>query len=490
MELPFFAQGGSYVAQSPLSAQERSINVYPERNEVPGTPTRWTLYKIPGVSSIVMSVASPGKAHFFDTNTQREFAVIGNTFYEISSGGILTNRGTVAVDANPATISSNGAGGGQLFITAGANGYLFTLATNTFAAIAALAGIATMGDHLDGYFLALDSATSTVRISDLLDGATWDPTQFIQRSIAPDPWVSMKVASRYIWLLGAETSEAWFDAGSSPIPFEPHPSGLVNYGCAAPFSPEIVAGSLMWVSQTSNGRGAVIRLAGFTPEPVSNFAVETAFEALGTSISSGIGDTYDDLGHTFYFVSFVSGASTWCWDANTSLWHERGTWISEDQEYTVWRPGFHAFAFGEHRMLDLDGASVYELSSEFHTDVESREIRWLRQPSELFFENQRLFFPSIELDMEVGLGLSGTGQGSDPQVMLRYSNDGGKTWGPELWRSGGKIGQYKTRVRWLRMGAAYRRVFQFAGTDPVPTRLLNCYLPNFVNPQAKQQRSA
>jgi hypothetical protein len=55
--------------------------------------------------------------------------------------------------------------------------------------------------------------------------------------------------------------------------------------------------------------------------------------------------------------------------------------------------------------------------------------------------------------------------------MLRMSNDGGKTWGTEMMRSTGKVGEYGKRVRWDRLGRARRRVFEISTTDPGPYRI-------------------
>ena len=70
--------------------------------------------------------------------------------------------------------------------------------------------------------------------------------------------------------------------------------------------------------------------------------------------------------------------------------------------------------------------------------------------------------------------------GADPQVMLRISNDGGKTWTEELWRSAGKLGEYTKRVSWNRMGSARRRVFEVTMTDPIPWKITGCYLESQV----------
>lgn len=481
MRYPNFI-GGSYTALSINAAQERTVNLIPDAIATPGASTPMALVLIPGVTELSMAALGNGRAHFWEPATEREFAVIGGTFYEVAQSGALTSRGTVALDSNPATISSNGDGGGQLLITSGGNAYYFVLATNVFTQIAALNGIATMGAHLDGYGLVFDAASSTVYLSDLLDFATWDPTQFFQRSIAGDPWVSMIVSNRLIRLDGAQTSEAWYDAGEFPIPFVPHSAGLIEYGCAAPFSPEVVGGGACWLGATANGQGKVLRATGFSPEVISTSALEVALASYPT-IADAIGDTYEDKGHTFYLLYFPTAGKTWCWDSATQLWHERTTFISELAQEGVWRPCYHAFAFGEHRTLDLQTGSVYRLSQSVYTDVDDangnpRPIRWMRQAPNLGSENELLLYPAIELDLQPGIGLP-SGQGVDPQVMMQMSNDGGHTWGNELWRSAGAQGEYSRRVRWLRCGAARRRVFRFIGTDPVPWRILNAYLPGF-----------
>lgn len=70
----------------------------------------------------------------------------------------------------------------------------------------------------------------------------------------------------------------------------------------------------------------------------------------------------------------------------------------------------------------------------------------------------------------------GESRGADPMVMLRLSNDAGKTWICELQRPAGKQGEYWRRVRWNRLGMARRRVFEVVVTDPVPWKLTGAYV--------------
>lgn len=464
------AIGGSYTSESLIVDQERTVNWYIERTESPGAKAKAVLYPAPGVESFVDTGGLNGRGMF--AMDSRCFAVVGASLFEITSLAASTSRGTVATDLNPATMSTNGDGGGQLFITSGDNGYILDLTTNTFTT--ERTGATSQGGMLDGYFLALDSATSTLYLSDLLDGTTWDPTQYAQRTIAPDPWIAMAVNYREIWLFGSETSEVWVNVGTFPFPFAPHPSGLVPYGCAAPFSVKNVAGTLIWLTRTANGAGQVVAASGLTPTVISTHALQTAIADYVT-IDDAIGDTFSMLGHTFYVLTFPTAKHTWVYDTSTRLWCEFLTWVPANNEYIAWRPLFHSYAFQKHLILDRSSGVVYELSHEFTTDVDGHYIRRLRKFPGLSNEMKRTFYDRFQLYLEAGLGLS-SGQGSNPQVMMRVSNDGGKTWGPERSRSAGEEGQYKLRVLWERCGSARDRVFEISVTDPIPWRIVDAFL--------------
>ncbi len=57
--------------------------------------------------------------------------------------------------------------------------------------------------------------------------------------------------------------------------------------------------------------------------------------------------------------------------------------------------------------------------------------------------------------------------GTDPQVMMQISRDGGHEWGGELWRSMGRMGRYRHRAVWNRLGRARDWLFKFRITDPI-----------------------
>lgn len=465
--------GPSYQSAAATADNEECINLYPERIESPNGTTDFSLLPTPGVSVLVQTNATQGRAHAFYKD--REFAVTGASFYELDSDAAVTSRGLVAVDGNPATISYNGDGGGDLLITSGGNGYRFILSSNTFSTISALNGKATMGDQLDGYLLALDANTGTFYASGLLAGGTWTTgTMFAQRNAAPDKWIAMKVKGKYVYLIGPETGEVWYDSGASPFPFAPHPSGLFQYGIAAPFSLQKCGDSMIWLGKTRDGHGPVYRATGFTPENIASYPVQKAISEY-TTVSDAYADSYNENGHTFYVLSFPTANVTWCYDLEMQMWHKRGLWNPSDRAFSVWGPRCHAFAFNQHRWLHGTGTGVYRASTSYGSDVDSLAIRRLRRAPTIQSENRRLFPSVLELDVEPGLGLE-SGQGESPMAMLRISRDGGKTWGPERWRNTGKLGEFSRRVRWERIGAARRLTAEVTFTDPVPFKVTNAYL--------------
>jgi hypothetical protein len=104
-----------------------------------------------------------------------------------------------------------------------------------------------------------------------------------------------------------------------------------------------------------------------------------------------------------------------------------------------------------------------------------RSVRRMRQSPHLSDEQAWLFFTQFQLDLEVGLGLT-DGQGLDPQVMLQWSNDSGHTWSEEVWVSAGRLGQYKFRAIWRRLGRGRQRTWRIVVADPIAWRLLDAFV--------------
>ena len=69
--------------------------------------------------------------------------------------------------------------------------------------------------------------------------------------------------------------------------------------------------------------------------------------------------------------------------------------------------------------------------------------------------------------------------GYEPEVMLRWSDDGGHTWSNEHWRKMGRIGQFGYRTIWRRLGMTTKlrdRVYEVSGTAPVKLAIMGAEL--------------
>lgn len=279
-----------------------------------------------------------------------------------------------------------------------------------------------------------------------------------------------------LWLFGSETSEVWYNAGTTPFAFSPHPSGVIQSGVAAKHSVATLGGLVFWLEQTKEGRGRVVMASGYTPQGISTKALEWAIANYST-IDDAIGACHVWLGHPFYVLTFPTANATWVYDLTTNDWHERGTWDSVSGTYDAWRPLYFAQAFGKALIGDRGDGKVYQLRHDVHTDVDGVAIRRVRRGPTLSDEGRRLFFPRFELELEPGLG-TGSGDGADPEVTLNYSNDAGKTWKVAGNRSAGSgaLGEYSKRVFWNRVGSARRRTYEIVMTDPIPWRIFGAVM--------------
>lgn len=480
MRIPLFI-GPSHTSQSRIADAQRTMNWIPEVMEEQGSKARVVLYPTPGLGVAKATFAeAPGRA--ISEVASRCFTVQGGAFYELSStyGATKLNPSAdMAVDNNPATIANNGEGK-QIFITSGGAGYLYDftdLAAPTFTTVLTGTGSdhVTVGDHLDGFFLALNVQLSQFRISGLSNGATWDGLDFVQRSDASDPWKGMISQGGEIWLIGTKTGGVWYNAGTSPFPFALRTESFFEVGLLATFSLARFDNSIAWLGASEQGRGIVYRASGYTPVRISTHPIEEAIHGYAV-VDDAVGWSYEDRGHIYYVLDFPTAGATWVYDASTKMWHERGKW---DTTYGIWRgyrARYHANAFNRHLVCDWLVGGVYELSSSVYTDAGGDILRRARRTSHVANENKQITIDQVEIELERGIGLIGGSVARDPTIMFRASRDGGRTWMNQRALRAGQGGEYSARAITRRLGSGRDWVFEIAVTDPVPWRIIDGYM--------------
>src|SRR6185436_4286016 len=146
-------------------------------------------------------------------------------------------------------------------------------------------------------------------------------------------------------------------------------------------------------------------------------------------------------------------------------------------EYNVYhrhRSNCAAVFQGQVLVGDFENGKIYQLSNTVYTDDGVR-IRRLRRTPHVTSDLNIVYTTRLQIQFQPGVGLA-TGQGSDPQAMLRISNDGGNTFGIERWVSIGQVGKYQARAIWRRLGAARDRVFEVVVTAPIKAVIVSANL--------------
>lgn len=180
----------------------------------------------------------------------------------------------------------------------GRRGDILNLDTNVYTT--AEVSDVTQGGHLDGFFVALDAETSTLKIS-ALDGKTWDPTQIAQRTAAADLWEALIIVEREIFLFGPKTGEVWYNAGATPFPFAQRRGTEFDTGIAATFSLAKFGATCAWLGKSDGGYGVYV-MNRYTPEKISSAGLDWLIGQFAESggIADAIGWSYAKEGHSFY----------------------------------------------------------------------------------------------------------------------------------------------------------------------------------------------
>jgi hypothetical protein len=406
------------------------------------------------------------------------YAVSGDTFYKVETYGRTRLKGTAigtVTGTGPVSMSDNGT---QIFIACNPDGFIYNTSTEVFAEITDpdFAGAVTVG-YIDGYFVFNEPNSSRFWVTQLLDGTSVDPLDFASAEGDPDNLVSLIVDHREIWLFGTNSTEVWYDAGTADFPLQRIQGAFNEIGCAAPYSVAKVDNSVFWLGSDARGRGIVYRNNGYKGQRVSTHAVEWQIQQY-SDISDALAYTYQQDGHAFYVLIFPTANTTWVYDASTQAWHERAGWDNGD--FTRHRSNCQVVYNNEIIVGDYENGNLYAFDLEDYTDNGDIQ-KWLRSWRALptgTNDLKRTSQHTLQIDCEAGVGTD-TGQGSNPQMMLRWSDDGGHTWSNEHWMSMGKIGEYYRRAFARRMGMTLKlrdRVYELSGTDPVKITIMGAQL--------------
>ena len=452
MRIPFAIH--AYQSDSLRLSAQQLVNWYAEKMP-PDAKARVAVFPTPGLTSFASAGTGPirGTHNFNGTLC----VVSGGVFYTVDSAGTATSQGNVTGSAESVSMASSAT---QLMVLSGdtaADAFIWdgtTLAPVTDADFAASTDVT----FIDSYFAFARSNSGQWHISDSGDGTSYDALQFATAEGAPDQLVSIEAEHLEMWLFGQRTTEVWYNAGTGTPPFSRITNAFIERGLRAKHSVAKDDNSVFWLGDDE----VIYRAEGYVPKRISTHAIEKAMRGYQDT-TTATAWSYTRGGHKFYVINFEE--ATWCFDISTGLWHTRESRDTIGNSLGRWRVDYGVKIYGKDLVGDYSTGDIYALDHEVFTE-NGTVIRRLATSPPIHNEAEWVFMPKLQIEMEVGVGLT-TGQGSDPQIMLRWSDDGGNTWSNEKWRNLGKKGEYKNRVRWTKLGKTRERIFELSITDPV-----------------------
>lgn len=450
-KLPFV--GPSYQARSLNADAQRAVNCYLETDPT-SQRAPLALYGTPGLVLRATLGAGPVRGGILEAGYG--WWVSGSSVYRLDSSYTATLLGSIGSSSGQVSMASNGT---QVLIVDGVGGWLVNTATGALTQI-------TDGDFpngvrratfQDGYFIVTGKAGSQqFWINEVAyDGAQWNGLDFASAEGSPDSTLGVISDHRELWLFGSNSAEVWVNTGSSDFPFQRSGNTFIEHGCASGATVAKADNTVFWLGTDDRGSGIVWRADGYTPVRISTHAVEKALASCTLSAASAF--TYQQEGHIFYVLNLPE--ATWVYDAATQQWHERAWMDPATGALSRWRGDSMVF-LGEHLVGDYQSGKVYSMDLDTYTD-DGNPIKRIRAAQTAENLQLRMFYQSLQVDMETGLG---TGA-SNPQLILRWSNDGGHTWSNERMVSAGKVGQYGARAKFNRLGSGRNRVFELSMTD-------------------------
>lgn len=458
MIIPFVGQ--TYQMEAVSFDSQRCVNLYPIVSE---SGTSKSVSALRGTSGLeLFTSVGGGPIRGGIESSGRAFFVSGNELYEVLVGGTSTLRGELSTSTGAVSLEENPT---QIMIVDGAYGYIFNKATDVFEQITdADFPIPSDLTYQDGYFIVTEASSAKFFISGINNGLTWDSLDSTTVESSPDDLVGVKSDSSNLWLFGTKSTEVYRNTGAAAFPFQRISGALIETGCAAQGTIQELDNALIWLGTDDNGDSIVWRSNGYNAQRISTQAIELKI-AESTDFTESYAWVYHERGHAFYMLQVKGLSTTLCLDMSTMAWHERSYRNTDTGAEEQHLGSCHVFFKQKHLVGGRDSGNIYNMSLDIYTDNGAPIVRERTSPH--YSEEKRyISHAQFELDMETGVGLS-DGQGSDPQIMLQYSDNGGRTWGVELWIPLGKMGEYDTRVKWNQLGNARDRVYRVRISDPV-----------------------
>ena len=443
------------------------LNFMSER-QPPEAESQVPLFGCPGAALAGTCGSGPHRGSWNFNGTA--YYVSGIELYMLADtndpASVGTLVGTGVFGNGRVSISDNGV---QMCIVNGMNGWIYTVAGGLVEITSPAFYPAVTVTFMDGYFIFDRTGTNEWFLSALYDGLTYNGLDFASAEAQPGFVVGTVQNLQLLFVFCTGHIEIWYDAGNSSFPFARYSGGIINYGCISPFTITKTDGAIFFLGADH----IYYRLQANAPIRISTHAVEHVIED-APIITDAYSITWSWEGHKFVLLTLPSAEISICFDISTGKWHQRDSVDASFNSLGIWRVATALEAYDDVIFGDALSGQVAELDWNTYTEF-GNPMRGMIQTMNQKRDRRRVFCGRFELEVQAGVGTV-SGQGEDPQIMLRRSTDGGMTFGKaQIWRALGKIGEYLKRLRWMRQGQGRQIMWQLVITDPVPRTIISAH---------------
>ncbi len=290
-----------------------------------------------------------------------------------------------------------------------------------------------------------------------------------------DQLVGGVVVNERLLNMGTRTIEPWEETADVDDPFRRSLGLTSEWGCLARDSIVMLAGQPYWIDTDYQ----VCRITGAGVEVLSEPFLSSLIEETDPADVLCFGFQHE--GHAFYGVWTPTGCYAYDAGRPQAGGPEYAEWIRFRTRHSdTWAYGFVLRAGGQLFVGHADGVGFAKMHPDYKSDhmpdasTMGLEIRGV--VSGYILTDKVRPMRALRGEGAKGIGLA-TGQGSDPQIMMRRSLKGPNIFTSTRSRSLGAIGEFAKRVIWNQMGMIFPpgTAVELSWSDPVAPIITGIY---------------
>lgn len=440
--------GPTYLSRSVQFSTQATKNLYAEilpsgRNE--GAYMPW-----PGTVSFGTSTGKDRGQHVFQGVL---YKVNGTTLHSIDSSGVFTSIGVIG-GSGRCIIDDDG--DKMVIVT---NGLVFQYDGENLIPINSAILVNPQSVTILNKQAIYDTGIGgQFAVADVGDPTSIQPSNVAIAESNGDALLRCYSFGQRMYFMGSKTIEPWYNSGVGNPPFDRIDTGIIQVGLDAIHSVANTDRFMYFLSDDLN----IYQLQANQAQVVSNSAIASEIQAFAVT-DDAIGYTVTFNNQSFYILTFPTEGKTYAFSETLNdtvlLTSFDGRYIGDG----------YSFVYGKHLLADRRNGDLVEWDFDVFTDLGLPIIRerttGVVSGESLGKPRARLLIRWFELLCQTGLGLA-DGQGSNPEVMIEASFDGGHSFAVQQFIKIGQAGEFNGRVRADMMASFYDAVFRVTFSDP------------------------